>query len=118
MGPRIDRFKDKNSTFISGHSIPHSSLGGFILAFGFIAFNAGSKVRFLNQKIYFHLLSMYVASNCSSILFQGSISQIGDGEIIGTAAYSTLIGCSSGGATVLFLWKLLPVWGGNWSLGK
>ena len=44
LGPRIDRFKDKQSTFISGHSIPHISLGGFILAFGFIAFNAGSHV--------------------------------------------------------------------------
>ena len=44
LGPRIDRYKDKNSTFITGHSIPHISLGGFILAFGFIAFNAGSQV--------------------------------------------------------------------------
>ena len=60
----------------------------------------------------------YTTLNLSPISLQGSISQIGDGEVIGTAAYSTLIGCSSGGATVLFLWKLLPVWGGNWSLGK
>ena len=45
LGPRIDRFKDKNSTFISGHSIPHVSLGGFILIFGFMAFNAGSQVK-------------------------------------------------------------------------
>ena len=49
LGPRIDRFKDKNSTFISGHSIPHVSLGGFILIFGFMAFNAGSQVQLKNE---------------------------------------------------------------------
>ena len=44
LGPRIDRFKDDNSKYISGHSIPLVSLGGFILIFGFFAFNAGSQV--------------------------------------------------------------------------
>ena len=45
LGPRLDRFKDENSRFISGHSVPLVSLGGFILIFGFCAFNAGSQVR-------------------------------------------------------------------------
>ena len=64
LGPRIDRFKDKDSTFIAGHSIPHISLGGFILIFGFMAFNAGS---------------------------QGTMSQKGDGEAIAAACLSTLV---------------------------
>jgi Amt family ammonium transporter len=64
LGPRIDRFKDKDSMYISGHSIPHISLGGFILIFGFMAFNAGS---------------------------QGTMSQKGDGEAIAAACLSTLV---------------------------
>ena len=43
MGPRIDRFRDAKSTYISGHSIPLIALGGFILIFGFMAFNGGSQ---------------------------------------------------------------------------
>ena len=30
---------------ISGHSVPLAGLGGFILIFGFLAFNGGSQVR-------------------------------------------------------------------------
>ena len=45
LGPRIDRFKDEDTKYISGHSIPLTSLGGFILIFGFFAFNAGSQVK-------------------------------------------------------------------------
>ena len=41
----MDRFKDESSKYISGHSIPLISLGGFILIFGFFAFNAGSRVK-------------------------------------------------------------------------
>ena len=44
LGPRLDRFKDENSRFISGHTVPLDSLGGFILIFGLCAFNAGSQV--------------------------------------------------------------------------
>ena len=90
MGPRIDRFKSKDTTFISGHSIPHICLGGFILIFGFMAFNAGSK---------------------------GSISNEGDGEAISVACLSTLSACSSGGITVLFIWKFHPA-GGKWSVSR
>ena len=46
LGPRIDRFRDHNSKYISGHSTPLIALGGFILLFGFMAFNAGSQVEY------------------------------------------------------------------------
>ena len=64
LGPRIDRFRDKKSTYISGHSIPLIALGGFILIFGFMAFNGGS---------------------------QGSISQEGDGKILASAVLTTFL---------------------------
>ena len=51
LGPRVDRFRSDESKYISGHSIPLISLGGFILTFGFMAFNAGSQVPH-SQKIY------------------------------------------------------------------
>eukprot|EP00094_Tigriopus_californicus_P008471 TCALIF_08163-PB protein Name:"Similar to amt-1 Putative ammonium transporter 1 (Caenorhabditis elegans)" AED:0.16 eAED:0.16 QI:0/0.33/0.28/0.85/0.83/0.85/7/44/401 len=89
LGPRIDRFKNKTSEYINGHSTPLVALGGFILVMGFMAFNAGS---------------------------QGSISQYGDGEVVGRAVMSTLISCGTGGAMVLFLYKFLG--GGTWSLTK
>ena len=43
LGPRIDRFKDEESMYLSGHNIPHVALGGFILVAGFMAFNGGSQ---------------------------------------------------------------------------
>ena len=51
LGPRVDRFRSDESKYISGHSIPLISLGGFILTFGFMAFNAGSQVPH-SKKIY------------------------------------------------------------------
>ena len=46
IGPRKGRFDDFKSRPIqmSGHSMPMAALGGFILLFGFLAFNAGSQV--------------------------------------------------------------------------
>ena len=87
LGPRFDRFRDGKSTYISGHSLPLVSLGGFILIMGFMAFNGGS---------------------------QASISKPGDGEAIGRAVQATFISCGTGGATVLFLFKLVV--NGTWSL--
>ena len=49
LGPRVDRFRDEESKYIAGHSIPLISLGGFILTFGFMAFNAGSQVSHFFQ---------------------------------------------------------------------
>ncbi|KAH7730633.1 Protein AMT-4 [Aphelenchoides avenae] len=45
LGPRIGRFEnDKTRTVneIQGHSAPFAALGGFVLMFGFLAFNGGS----------------------------------------------------------------------------
>ncbi|KAI1701015.1 ammonium transporter family domain-containing protein [Ditylenchus destructor] len=45
MGPRIGRFSTdgvSKSIEIKGHSVPFAALGGFILMFGFLAFNGGS----------------------------------------------------------------------------
>ena len=46
IGPRTGRFDDfgGRAVAMSGHSMPLASLGGFILLFGFLAFNAGSQV--------------------------------------------------------------------------
>ena len=46
IGPRKGRFGDFEGRPIqmSGHSMPMAALGGFILLFGFLAFNAGSQV--------------------------------------------------------------------------
>lgn len=48
---------------------------------------------------------------------QGTISNQGDGEAIASACLSTLVACSSGGITVLFIWKFHPN-GGKWSLSR
>ncbi|CAD6185075.1 unnamed protein product [Caenorhabditis auriculariae] len=45
MGPRIGKFPkdgEEESDEIKGHSVPFAALGGFILMFGFLAFNGGS----------------------------------------------------------------------------
>ncbi|KAK0396554.1 hypothetical protein QR680_001765 [Steinernema hermaphroditum] len=45
LGPRIGRFSkrgEEQSAEIKGHSVPFAALGGFILMFGFLAFNGGS----------------------------------------------------------------------------
>ncbi|KAK6745899.1 hypothetical protein RB195_012170 [Necator americanus] len=45
IGPRIGRFPEdgeEESIEIKGHSVPFAALGGFILMFGFLAFNGGS----------------------------------------------------------------------------
>ena len=46
IGPRRGRFtKDGKPIEMAGHSVPFAALGGFILLFGFLAFNGGSQVR-------------------------------------------------------------------------
>ena len=45
MKPRLGRFdQDGKPTNMPGHSVPMAALGGFILLFGFLAFNGGSQV--------------------------------------------------------------------------
>lgn len=79
IGPRTLRFsKDGELNNVPGHSVPLAGLGGFILIFGFLAFNGGS---------------------------QGSISNPGDGDTVGLAIVNTILGASTGGLTVLFINK-------------
>ena len=59
LGPRVDRFRDDESKYIAGHSIPLISLGGFILTFGFMAFNAGSQVIVLDMNFFYLMLFKY-----------------------------------------------------------
>ena len=69
IGPRDGRFpKDGKAIDIPGHSVPLASLGGFILLFGFLAFNGGSQVIILSQRILhvinvlFYSLLTYVSN--------------------------------------------------------
>ena len=46
IGPREGRYTSEGKPIpIPGHSVPLSALGGFILLFGFLAFNGGSQVK-------------------------------------------------------------------------
>ena len=58
IGPRTGRFAEfgGRAETMSGHSMPLASLGGFILLFGFLAFNAGSQVSYytLYTLIFFY----------------------------------------------------------------
>jgi len=46
IGHREGRFDNEGkSVDMPGHSVPLSALGGFILLFGFLAFNGGSQVH-------------------------------------------------------------------------
>ena len=48
IGPRKGRFSDDGSVVsIPGHSIPLSFIGGIMLIFGFLAFNAGAEVNLI-----------------------------------------------------------------------
>ena len=45
IGPRKGRFTHQGQPIdMPGHSVPLAALGGFILLFGFLAFNGGSQV--------------------------------------------------------------------------
>lgn len=63
LGPRKGRFGDDGEE-LRGHSVPLAALGGFILLFGFFAFNGGS---------------------------QGAISSPGDGIVVAKACVNTII---------------------------
>lgn len=88
LGPRIGRF-GVGGKKIAGHSLPLAALGGFILLFGFLAFNGGS---------------------------QGSISGEGDARAIATAIINTVISGSSAAMFVL-IFRRLPFFSrkGTWS---
>ncbi|KAK3101388.1 hypothetical protein FSP39_003194 [Pinctada imbricata] len=51
LGPRLGRFHKESGTIgqLRGHSVPIAALGGFILFFGFLAFNGGSQLSITNK---------------------------------------------------------------------
>ncbi|XP_064601316.1 putative ammonium transporter 1 [Liolophura sinensis] len=91
VGPRIGRFDPDTgeANHIKGHSVPFAALGGFILLFGFLAFNGGSL---------------------------GSISNPGDGAIIASVVVNTIVAGTGGAFITLLLNK--TGWFGDrkWSL--
>jgi len=93
IGPRTGRFhhsEGSNTVLpIRGHSVPFAALGGFILFFGFMAFNGGS---------------------------QTSISNAGDGAAVALAITNTVL---SGSVAAFFtlIFQRLPCWDTpRWSL--
>ena len=54
IGPRQGRFAENGKpSDMTGHSVPLAALGGFILLFGFLAFNGGSQVHNLSTGYYY-----------------------------------------------------------------
>eukprot|EP00090_Calanus_glacialis_P008846 TRINITY_DN1716_c0_g1_i2.p1 TRINITY_DN1716_c0_g1~~TRINITY_DN1716_c0_g1_i2.p1 ORF type:complete len:555 (-),score=145.72 TRINITY_DN1716_c0_g1_i2:254-1918(-) len=81
MGARRGRFNKKGDPIdMPGHSVPLAGLGGFILIFGFLAFNGGS---------------------------QAQIAHEGDGDVVALAIVNTILGASTGGLVVLFINKFM-----------
>ncbi|KAK3591878.1 hypothetical protein CHS0354_005081 [Potamilus streckersoni] len=80
LGPRIGKFDKETGrpVDIKGHSVPLAALGGFILLFGFFAFNGSS---------------------------QGHISQPGDGVIVAIAIKNTALSATGGAFTALIMNK-------------
>ncbi|PAA75047.1 hypothetical protein BOX15_Mlig006183g4 [Macrostomum lignano] len=86
LGPRINRFDPETgeSRAIPGHSVPLVSLGGFVLFFGFLAFNGGSQLH---------------------------IQQANDGAVVANAMVNTVLSGSTGAFTTLLLTRILrPHW--------
>ncbi|KAJ8023646.1 Ammonium transporter 1 member 2 [Holothuria leucospilota] len=80
LGPRKGRFDKNNEEDFSGHTVPLVALGGFILFFGFFAFNGGS---------------------------QAAISNEGDGVVVAIAIVNTIISGSAAALVALALGKFL-----------
>ncbi|CAB3980674.1 ammonium transporter 1 [Paramuricea clavata] len=89
VGPRIGRFEDDDKT-LRGHTVPMVSLGGFILFFGFLAFNGGS---------------------------QASIAEDGDAATVALAIVNTILS-GAGGAIMAMVIKRIATgfFTGHWSL--
>lgn len=91
LGPRIGRFHRETKTVIQlrGHSVPIAALGGFILFFGFLAFNGGS---------------------------QTSITADGDGAAVSISVVNTIISGSFAAFSALII-NRSPLFGNkSWSL--
>ncbi|XP_031573365.1 putative ammonium transporter 1 [Actinia tenebrosa] len=89
VGPRIGRFDEWGRPMvIQGHTVPMAALGGFILFFGFLAFNGGS---------------------------QGQISHEKDADIVSLAIVNTIIS-GGGGAVTAMAVKRMGFAEKKWSL--
>lgn len=90
IGPRLGRYHKESGSVLSlrGHSVPFAALGGFILIFGFMAFNGGSQL---------------------------TISNAGDGAVISLAIVNTVISGSTAAFVSLILHRI-GVLGRLWSL--
>ncbi len=87
VGPRLGRFDEDGKPYdMPGHSVPLAALGGFILFFGFLAFNGGSQL---------------------------AIATPDDVAAVSAAIFNTILGGSAGGIVVLFFNKFLC--GYTWS---
>ncbi|KAL4224585.1 ammonium transmembrane transporter [Mactra antiquata] len=91
LGPRIGRFHKESKTAITirGHSVPITALGGFILFFGFLAFNGGS---------------------------QTAISNEGDGAAVSVSVVNTIISASFAAFSSLLINKTSFFGNRHWSL--
>ncbi|KAK3579879.1 hypothetical protein CHS0354_029241 [Potamilus streckersoni] len=91
IGPRIGRFDPVTgaAVFIRGHSIPLSTLGGFILFFGFLTFNGASQM---------------------------SLSKEGDGEAISLAIVNTMITATFASFTATFVYRIPRFGSGAWCI--
>ncbi|XP_012937656.1 putative ammonium transporter 1 [Aplysia californica] len=91
IGPRLGRFHEETGTSINlrGHSVPFAALGGFILLFGFMAFNGGSQL---------------------------SISNPGDGAVVSLAIVNTVISGSMAAFLTLALHRTRLLGTRKWSL--
>ena len=72
IGPRMGRFEDGKVIAMPGHSVTLAGLGGFILLFGFLAFNAGSQVSGGTITIYSQILwrfsfNFYLSISCHNL---------------------------------------------------
>jgi len=63
-----------------GHSVPMAAMGGFILLFGFLAFNGGSI---------------------------GSVTNEGNIDVVSRSVVNTILGGCAGGLTVLFFFRFV-----------
>lgn len=67
LGPRLGRFSpDGESRYIPGHNMTSVALGGFLLWFGWFAFNAGSNLR-ADQSLGLIVLNTQIGASAGAV---------------------------------------------------